>query len=666
MSLMQYRLSKLHWTNTRSARLVTPVLTALLLQLPLSGLQMSSAASKQKNKASEQAQIKADATSSSGSDSDESTLAEAESLYWEGSYEEALPLYLKLADLSGDAKNICDSPVKLHNIANLGDCYARMNDYEKALPLYERILDAREKQYGKNSLETAMDITRVGACYYYLDKFDKAERLCEKGLEILNKSNSPNSDLVAKVCLELGEIYYAQAKFDEAARAYERAVHLYDQSQGDVLEQLIFALQGEAACYYHDKQYDQAAPILERLADIDCTIHGSTDVRYGWALLNLSDVYRKLGQHDKAGPIYEKCVQIFRRVNIERILAEEEAKGNMTPEVRGRIFRHMFGHLEDEKIEDLQSDIEQHRKTAKAMICRPSEKSLAKMGPWNLVTTDRIDPPAWLWMNPRVRQRATLVCVHGLGLNARTYEAFARAISRRGITVLALDMRGFGTYASLKGKDRADFEGSLEDLTTILTSMRRGRSGTPTFILGESMGGAIALQFAAKHPELIDGLICSVPSGSRYKAKKTDLKVAVKFLADANKPFDIGKEIVNQATAKDSLKRAWENDPFNRLELTPKELVEFQSFMNQNKSAANKIKDRPVLFFQGAQDKLIKTEGTVGIFKEIASQDKDLVVLGTSEHLIFEEGQFGPSVVFGVLGWVLAHIPDQEKWTASN
>jgi esterase/lipase len=140
----------------------------------------------------------------------------------------------------------------------------------------------------------------------------------------------------------------------------------------------------------------------------------------------------------------------------------------------------------------------------------------------------------------------------------------------------------------------------------------------------------------------------------------------VRLVKAKNKPFDIGHQIINQATGNEDLKQEWANDPFNRLALSPKELVDFQAFMNQNKSAAAKIKNLPVLFFQGGQDKLVKAEGTMQIFNEIPSKDKDLVLIGSSEHLIFEEGQFGLAVVNGVTGWILAHLPEQDKITAAN
>ncbi|PWT95864.1 MAG: hypothetical protein C5B53_10665 [Candidatus Melainabacteria bacterium] len=591
-------------------------------------------------------------------------LAQADGLYWQSKYKEALPLYLRLAEEQSTGKGICDSPIMLHHLSDLADCYCRLGQYDKALRLYQRILATRVKQRGRDSIEAGIDTTNLAACYYYSDDYKKAENFCEKAVEVINKFDKTRPNAAAKACLELAEVYYAEAKYDDASRAYSRAANLYDESRGDIVEPLLLALQGEAACLYRDKQYKEAVPVLERIAEMQATMHGSTDVRYGWALLNLSDVYRKVGQIDKANSTFDGSVQIFRKINIERILSEYANKGTLSDKEQTRIYKHMFGHIDNERLEDVRACVEaniaRRKKTTGLMQCLPSEKSLAKPGPWNLVTTDQIDPPVWLWMDPHIRRRATLVCIHGLGLNSRTFEKFARAIAPRGFYTLSADMRGFGSYATLKGKDRADFEGSLEDLSTILKTVRAENTSAPIFILGESMGGAIALQFTAKYPELVDGLICSVPAGTRYKNKKTSLEVFVRLLRGANKPFNIGKEVVSQATAKDSLQKEWENDPFNRLELTPKELVDFQLFMNQNKTAATKIKNRPVIFFQGGQDKLVKAKGTVDIFKEVASTDKDLVFLGSSEHLIFEEGQFDPSVVYGVVGWMLAHIPDSD------
>jgi alpha-beta hydrolase superfamily lysophospholipase len=170
------------------------------------------------------------------------------------------------------------------------------------------------------------------------------------------------------------------------------------------------------------------------------------------------------------------------------------------------------------------------------------------------------------------------------------------------------------------------------------------------------MGGAIALQVAADHAQIIDGLVCSVPSGSRFAAASTDVDVAFHLLANKNKPFDIGSRIVKQATKAESLRETWEKDPEARLQLSPLELLQFQRFMDRNLKAAERLKNLPVIIFQGYGDKLVRPEGTLGLYNALATEDKDLVFVGHSEHLIFEEGQFKPAVVRGLYGWLTSHL----------
>jgi len=141
------------------------------------------------------------------------------------------------------------------------------------------------------------------------------------------------------------------------------------------------------------------------------------------------------------------------------------------------------------------------------------------------------------------------------------------------------------------------------------------------------------------YPDLIDGLISSVPAEERFKQGKTNLKVFLHILGGGpNKEFNIGDSIVNQATKDEGLKEEWKNDPLARLKLSPKELVQFQQFMNDNHEAAKKVVDMPVLIVQGTNDKLVKPEGTWELFNAVACADKVFFAM-PGEHLIFEEAQ---------------------------
>ncbi len=246
--------------------------------------------------------------------------------------------------------------------------------------------------------------------------------------------------------------------------------------------------------------------------------------------------------------------------------------------------------------------------------------------------------PCQSWINPIGKPQACLLCIHGLGLHSSSYEHFAKEASQHGIAVFAIDVRGFGSWMQAKGREKVNFESCIEDIKNALESIRSAYPGLPVFILGESMGGAIALRAAATYPDLVDGLVSSVPAAERFKQGKTSLKVAGHMLAGPNKKFDIGSDIIDQATKNEELRKEWKDDALARLELSPKELIQFQEFMNDNHEHAKKIEDMPVLFVQGTADKLVKPEGTWELFNDVATTDKVFLAV-PSEHLIFEEAQ---------------------------
>jgi len=273
-------------------------------------------------------------------------------------------------------------------------------------------------------------------------------------------------------------------------------------------------------------------------------------------------------------------------------------------------------------------------------------------------------PPCLAWIDPDVEPRAVLLCVHGLGLYNGTYEPFGKRMAKLGIATYAIDMRGFGSWMEAKGRERVDFESALADVKAVLRVIHRAHPKLPVFLLGESMGGAIALQSTALFPELIDGVISSVPAGDRFQQKRTALKVAIHLLASPNRPIDVGTGIIEQATQKPELREAWSKDPLARLNISPRELIQFQAFMNKNHAAAHKIKTTPVLIVQGCRDRLVRPEGTVELYNELTTKDRQLVLMPGSEHLVYEEGQFTDDVVDLTLGWINTHV--KEATTAAD
>lgn len=271
----------------------------------------------------------------------------------------------------------------------------------------------------------------------------------------------------------------------------------------------------------------------------------------------------------------------------------------------------------------------------------------------------RGNAPCLAWMDENTPAKAVVLCVHGLGLHNGTYESFGQALSKHGFAVYAIDVRGFGSWMEAQGRQRVDFDACMEDVKKTLKVIRRANKGLPVFILGESMGGAIAMRATALYPELIDGLISSVPAADRYGQTKATLQVALHLLKDPNKPFNMGEDVVNQATEKEELRKAWLNNPLSKMNLTPKELIQFDTFMKGNKKIAVNIKDRPVLIVQGSNDKLVRPEGTIDLFKRLTTKDKKIVLIPDAEHLIFEEAQFKQKDIDTVVSWIQSHMKMQ-------
>lgn len=282
--------------------------------------------------------------------------------------------------------------------------------------------------------------------------------------------------------------------------------------------------------------------------------------------------------------------------------------------------------------------------------------------------------PIRTWRVPMMAPRFALLCVHGLGLNSESYKTFAQQMIRNGAIVYAIDVRGFGLWMQAEGHTQVNFDDCLKDIKTALQSIHQANPGIPVFLLGESMGGAIALRATSMYPELIDGLISCVPAEERFKTKRTDIKVALEMIKGGpNHEFDIGKQVVDQAaTAKtyqdgktvkvvnQTLAQDWEKDPLCRMTLSPKELMQFQSFMNDNHDAVKKITSTPVLFVQGLNDQLVKPEGTWELCEEIRTPDRIMVALPT-RHLVFEEQDVTNEVHSKaannlVLAWLNAHV----------
>ncbi len=104
--------------------------------------------------------------------------------------------------------------------------------------------------------------------------------------------------------------------------------------------------------------------------------------------------------------------------------------------------------------------------------------------------------------------RGAVVIVHGAGEHSGRYEHVAQRLVDDGFAVFALDHRGHGRSAGARALiDRlANAVADLDDLVGAAVERHPGR---PVFMVGHSMGGALAVQYALAHQQRLAGLALS-------------------------------------------------------------------------------------------------------------------------------------------------------------
>jgi pimeloyl-ACP methyl ester carboxylesterase len=98
--------------------------------------------------------------------------------------------------------------------------------------------------------------------------------------------------------------------------------------------------------------------------------------------------------------------------------------------------------------------------------------------------------------------RPEFLLVHGLASNARLWDGVARGLNGLGHGVVSLDQRGHGR--SDKTNDGFDFATLAADLAGLISD----KMAPPVIAVGQSFGGNLVMELAARHPELVSGVVC--------------------------------------------------------------------------------------------------------------------------------------------------------------
>ena len=225
----------------------------------------------------------------------------------------------------------------------------------------------------------------------------------------------------------------------------------------------------------------------------------------------------------------------------------------------------------------------------------------------------------WQRWSPAGR-RATVVLAHGASEHSGRYAWTAERLAERGYVTYALDHRGHGKSEGARAYiDRMD--NVVADLDQLVDM---ASSGGPLFLLGHSMGGAVALAYTARHQEKLDGLVLSAPLAALEAASPSTR--AVGRLLSAVAPRLGVFPIDSSGVSRDpEVVRDYDSDPLNYHGKLPARTVsELSRTVGSFPEAVTKF-SLPMLVMHGTADRIVPSVAT-DMLEERAGSD-DLTVI---------------------------------------
>jgi alpha-beta hydrolase superfamily lysophospholipase len=244
--------------------------------------------------------------------------------------------------------------------------------------------------------------------------------------------------------------------------------------------------------------------------------------------------------------------------------------------------------------------------------------------------------------------RGLLLVAHGLGEHRGRYQHVADRFTALGLRVAIPDHRGHGRSGGPRcdTRDVSEFTADLETLR-----QRTLVDGAPTYLLGHSMGGLIALDYALDHQADLSALILSGPLVLPGEDQPPWLVAIAKVLGKVVPTLGTLALDPKSVSRDPEVVAAYEADPLNnhakiKAGMGAALLTRLQTFPARLPSLT-----LPLLVMHGGEDKLTNPEGSKLVHELAGSSDKTLKIYDGLFHEIFNEPE-QDQVLTDVTDWL--------------
>ena len=260
--------------------------------------------------------------------------------------------------------------------------------------------------------------------------------------------------------------------------------------------------------------------------------------------------------------------------------------------------------------------------------------------------------PAQTTWNGRV-----VVVLHGIGYHSAPYKIIADALNPQGMDVYGLDARGHGLSQGRRGYVGTANEVGA-DVESMIRFIKEQRPLARIFLLGDSMGADLALNYAKRNSRELAGLILlalALNLDLRQFLSLESLSLMPYFALAHREPVIslVGKRLEDSSRDPDFIARR-RVDPLAYKNVSFGYLLDVQRIVfGWRWKIAPRI-HAPTLLIKGGKDRVISHRECIAFDKLSASTDKCLKIYPEVPHTTLWDPET-PEILSQVSNWIMDH-----------
>lgn len=254
----------------------------------------------------------------------------------------------------------------------------------------------------------------------------------------------------------------------------------------------------------------------------------------------------------------------------------------------------------------------------------------------NLEMADGVNIAVRTWFNPREESQAIIVILHGMGGHGGYYKYLAERVLSYGLLIASPDLRGHGyseeRWGDLKMRDL------LADVKQLLDHFKSVYPEKPIFLLGESMGGCVVINFLRDYANdsiNLQGVILFSPGIGKW----SDYMSLVPYV------FVILFYLIVPGLPIIRLNDDGSEDDLRLKKYSARYIYELLKYGKKALSGSIKGMNIPVIIFHGTHDHLIKPETVKRFYDNIFNNSEELVIVQGGSHCLFNDNIFEDTIV---------------------